>query len=239
MISNPWRKGPGPDGVWIDPVDARRLDRVASRLGSEDPRCPNYKTSSGRPLVPGAWSGDPWTAPVVLLLLNPAVSPHSEGLYSDPKALRCVEAMARGDWDPAYPNAWLNPLVRPHEPWCSRVVCGGLHRLALSRGFSEEASWSLLSRRIAIIELSPWTSHRWSHHCVVSTTPTSVALATAAMADPNRIVLLGRGESDWTMAGLLDADTLPLSKGVRSNQCRITSSNFPEVWDDILRRIFS
>lgn len=236
-IVNPWRDGPGPDGMWIAPADRERIDRVNTRLPDGDGRRLNYLTSTGRPLVPGAWSGDPWKAPIVLLLLNPAVSPHSPKLYSNPTALAQVEKMARGDWNLDYPNAWLHPVVRPIEPWCSKVVCAGLHRHLTSQGMSDEAAWSRLSQRIAIIELSAWTSYKWSHHAIVGTTPVSISLAQAAMNDPGRIVLLGRGEADWKTAGLVDVDTLPVSLGVRSNQSRITVSNFPKVWNRILEEV--
>ena len=234
MIENPWKDGPGPDGMWIDPQDRSRIDRVNLRLPEGDPRRVNYLTSSGKPLVPGAWSGDPWVAPIVLLLLNPAVSPFTGGLYEDLPSLRHVEDMVLAKKDRTYPNAWLHPAVRAHEPWCSRVVCGALHRYLLQEGHDPEEAWKLLARKIAILELSPWTSHKWSHHAIVATTKVSVGLAQDAMDDPNRIVLLGRGESDWKSAGLVDVDLLPLSKGVRSNQSRITPANFPTVWQKII-----
>jgi hypothetical protein len=172
-----------------------------------------------------------------LLLLNPAVSPHSHKLYADAAARAEVERMARCDWNVHYPNAWLHPAVRQLEPWCSKVVCAALHRHLVANGMKEEAAWSRLSQKIALIELSPWTSYKWSHHAVVETTPLSVGLARAAMDDPHRIVLLGRGEADWRTAGLVDVDTLPVSRGVRSNQSRITASNFPSVWDKIVEEV--
>lgn len=234
---NPWKDGPAADGSWINPRDKARIDRVNSRLPPDDGRRLNYVTSSGRHLVPGAWSGDPWSSPVVLLLLNPAVSPYSDNLYNDPEALRHVEDMAKVLPGREYPNAWLHPLVRRHEPWCSRVVCGALHRHLTEAGHEPESAWRLLSQKIAILELSPWTSHKWSHHAVMETTPLSVQLAAKAMIDPDRLVLLGRGEADWKSAGLVDVDLLPLSRGVRSNQSRITAGNFPKVWTRILQLI--
>lgn len=238
MIDNPWKAGPGPNGLWISAADRVRVDRVNSRLPPDDPRRLNYLTVSGKSLVPGAWSGDPWSAPIVLLLLNPAVSPFSENLYDDLKALRHVEEMAIGTSNREYPNAWLHPLVRRHEPWCSKVVCGALHRyLVDEQGHESEAAWRLLSRKIAILELSAWTSHKWSHHAFVETSKVSIDLAKAAMDDPRRIVLLGRGEADWKSAGLVDVDLLPLSRGVRSNQSRITQKNFPTVWEKIIAEV--
>ena len=237
MIDNPWKDGPASDGLWIDPADRVRLERVNSRLPPDDPRRVNYRTTTGKPLVPGMWSGDPWEAPIVLLLLNPAVSPFTHGLYDDSAGLRLVEDMAMVKKDRAYPNAWLHPAVRLHEPWCSRVVCGALHRHLLQDGHDAEEAWRLLARKIAILELSPWTSHKWSHHAVVETTKVSVALARKAMEDPGRIVLLGRGEADWKSAGLVDVDLLPLSRGVRSNQSRITQANFPTVWQNIINEL--
>jgi len=237
-MENPWKDGPGQDGLWINPRDRARIDRSNLRLPEDDGRRLNYRTQTGTPLVPGAWSGNPWSSPIVLLLLNPAVSPYSPRLYADPIALEQVKKMARGDWNDAYPNAWLHPAVRPHEPWCSKVVCGALHRQLVEEGTPDEDAWGLLSRKIAIIELSPWTSHKWSHHAIMETTRLSVDLAQKAM-DDGRIVLLGRGESDWRTAGLVDVDSLPLSRGVRSNQSRITRGNFPSIWDRIVEEVHS
>lgn len=236
-LKNPWEGGPGPDGLWISSVDRRRVDRYNARLSTDDPTVVRYMTQGGRPLVPGAWSGNPWTAPIVLLLLNPAVSEYTDGMYSDPACLTRVADVAMGRWDPDYPNAWLHPEVRRHEPWCSRVVCGNLHRILLDRGVGSEEAWSLLSQKISVLELSPWVSHRWSVGAVVETTQLSVALAQNAMLDPKRTVLLGRGESIWRSVGLLDVDLLPMSTGVRGNQCRITQSNFSTAWGDILSHL--
>jgi hypothetical protein len=238
VIENPWKDGPGRDGLWISSSDRARIDRVNVRLPSDDGRRLNYLTSSGKPLVPGAWSGDPWSAPIVLLLLNPAVSPFSEKLYADINALRHVEAMTLNSPGRDYPNAWLHPSVRQHEPWCSKVVCGALHRyMTEERGLEVEEAWRLLARKIAILELSAWTSHKWSHHAFVETSRVSVELAKQAMEDSSRIVLLGRGEADWKSAGLVDVDLLPLSRGVRSNQSRITPKNFPTVWEKITNEL--
>lgn len=233
---NPWRDGPLGGDLWISDADRARIDRFNARLAPDDPTAVRYRTQQGRPLVPGAWSGDPWSAPILLLLLNPAVSDGTDPLYSDPAASR-VAAVARGDWDLEYPNAWLHPDVRRHEPWTSRVVCGALHRLLVADGMQAEAAWGRLSRKVAMLELSPWVSHKWSPGAVVGTTPLSVALAARAAADPGRIVLLGRGESTWKMCGLFDADTLPLSRGVRSNQSRITQPNFPMMWQGIVDEV--
>lgn len=233
-IDNPWKDGPLDGRLWIDPEDRRRIDRYNSRLSVDDPTIVRYVTQGDRPYVPGAWSGNVWESSVVLLLLNPAVSDTTDGLYADPQCLKRVESVAMGRWDAEYPNAWLHPDVRRHEPWCSRVVCGGLHRFLVDRGVEPEVAWRTLSRRISLLELSPWVSHRWSVGAVVETTRLSVALASEAMRDPDRIVLLGRGGPNWKMAGLVDVDLLPVSLGVRSNQSRITASNFPETWRQIV-----
>lgn len=230
MKINPWSSGPGVGGLWICEEDQHRIDRANGRMPPDDARRVYYRSIEGHPLVPGAWSGNPWEAPIVLLLLNPAYSKGFQSTYTDPTALKLMSDVASGNWSKDYPNAWLHPLMRKYEPWCASVPCGALHRQLVGEGMDPEEAWSLLSRKIAILELSAWVSSKWSTSAIVGTTSLSVHLANEAISDPNRLVLLGRGEGDWKTAGVYDADLLPLSRGVRSNQSRITQGNFPTAW---------
>jgi len=234
---SPWSTGLDPaTGVWISPADAARVERWNSRLPLGDPRRVILVTSGGHPVMPGQWSGDPSSAPVVLLLLNPSYGPRTEDIYEGgpPEALYHLCLNAMGHWDATYPNPWLHPVLRSREPWCSSVVFGALHRQLQDDGWEAEAAWQRISQRVAVLELSPWPSHKWGDGAWVSTCQVSVDLARRAMSDPGRLALLGRGESEWKSAGLLDADVLPKSRGVRSHQCRLTRGNFPEAWDRLL-----
>ena len=188
----------------------------------------------GAPLFPGQWSGNPWQADVLLLLLNPAFSLKLDDMYADADFCRYMEAQARGQWDAEYPNPWLRPYMREADPWCARVALADIHKVMLSLGGETEDCWKKISKKVAILELSPWSSFRWSPGAYVSTTQVSVKLALEASMDPSRQVVLGRGLDDWKAAGLLDADLLPRSLGIRQHQSRISKSNFPTVWNRIL-----
>lgn len=234
MINNPFAGGPAPNGTWLSPLDVARADRWNARIGPDDPRRLSCTTLTGRPLVPTQWSGNPWTASIVLLLLNPAPSPHLDEVYRDPATLNRLEASALCRWDEDYPNALLHPSVRCRDPWTANVVFGDLHRYLNSIGMESEPAWRRVAQRCSVLELSPLMSYKWSTSAVVSSTATSIALAAAAQSDPDRLVLLARGESDWRCAGFLDVDVVPKSLGVRSHQCRLSRNNFPTAWDRVV-----
>lgn len=229
----PWVKCNGNDKPWISETDKARIDRFNSRLPAGDGRRIWYSTLGGKHVVPSQWTGNPWSAPILLLLLNPGFSDSLDITYANKEFLHRLQNSARGDWDDDYVNPMLHPLGRQLEPWYSRIPFATLHKHLVSRGEESESAWKRLSRKCAILELSPWPSSRWSNGAICSTTSLSIALAQQAMIS-SKIVLLGRGEDDWKTAGLLDVDTLPKSKGVRVNQSRITRANFPDAWDQIL-----
>lgn len=238
MSFTPWSHGPRSDGLWICQEDKDRIDRYNSKLRPEDEEYRmHYTIESGQPMIPGMWCGNPYEARLILLMLNPAVSEENERAYAIPELKERLENSARGQWDPEYPNAWLHPLGRKAGPWCATVVFGALHKHLVSNNYKPEEAWSRIANRCAVLELSPWASHKWSPNAIISSSSLSISLAKAAMADKKRLVLLARGEDQWHMAGLIDADTLPKSKGVRSNQSRITPANFPDVWPDIIAKI--
>lgn len=242
MFVSPWARGYDPvTRQWIGPTDLARAERWNARLPQGDGRRIILTTTAGNPVMPGQWSGDPSTARVLLLLLNPSYGPKTEAIYDSgpPEVLYQLCLNAMGHWDAAYPNPWLHPSLRGREPWCSFVVFGALHRTLTDDGMDSEDAWQRLSQRCAVLELGPWPSLKWSSGAFAASTALSVQLASAAVADPDRIVLLGRGEDDWRSAGLLDVDVLPKSRGVRSNQSRITRGNFPDVWDAIVDAVQS
>jgi len=235
MTTTPWSGGPRPDGLWISPDDQSRADRFNGRLPPDDGRRIHYTTASGKPLFPAQWCGDPWTAPIILLLLNPALSIHSGDVQEDEEMRRRLTHQATGQWDPEYPLVWLSPRGRQVDDWCASIPFRDLQRHLVNGGMDPEDAWRRVAQRCALLELGPWASAKWSSGAICSTTPLSVQLASAAMADPNRIVLLGRGEDDWRTAGLIDVDLLPKSLGVRVNQSRINERNFPGAWQRIVQ----
>jgi hypothetical protein len=234
MSLTPWTNFEPEDGLWIPKEDRRRVDRANAELAPDDPRKLHYRTVEGRALYPGQWSGNPWRAEVVLLLLNPAFSLDLDRAYTNESFSRYIEPQVRGQWDAEYPNPWVRPEVRDLDPWSMRVAFADIHKKLVSLGGDAENSWKTISKKIAILELSPWASFRWSPSAYTSTTRVSIQLAFEASRDPGRQVLLGRGLDDWRAAGLLDADLLPRSRGIRQHQSRISESNFPTAWSRIL-----
>lgn len=239
MSLTPWTNFELTDGLWISKEDKIRVDRANARLSIEDPRRIRYRTVDGVPLFPGQWSGNPWNAEVLLLLLNPAFSVKLDQAYSNQDFSKRIEAQVRGQWDVDYPNPWVRPELRHLDTWCCKVAFADIHKTLVGLGGDPEDCWKRISKKIAILELSPWASFKWSPSAFVSTTGTSIRLAQEALLDPSRQVLLGRGEDDWRAAGLLDADTLPKSLGIRQHQSRISKSNFPSVWNRILELVTS
>ena len=235
MTTTPWTRGMSPNGLWISLEDQVRIDRTNARLPKDDGRRLHYRTLGGRPLFPGQWSGNPWSAPILMLLLNPAFSEDLDAAYTDPELTHRVTNHVTGQWDDDYPNPWLHPKLRAADPWCATVAFAALHRHLTSKGEEPEAAWRRISRKCAILELGAWASYKWSSDAFCSTSKLSIQLAGDAMSDPGRIVLLGRGESDWKSAGLLDVDTLPKSRGVRVNQSRLSQANYPGAWSRILQ----
>lgn len=230
--TNPWANGPiGSNGLWISDADRARIDRFNAKLSEDDTRRVRYLTQGGRPAFPTQWCGNPWQAPILLLLLNPAWEGEPDAVYADPRLHTRVENMVRGDWDEEYPNAWLSPEGIKVTPWYANVPFGALYN-HLVKDYSLDSidALMLLSQRCAVVELSPWSSYNWSSGAYVSSCAVAVQLVQNAMNDPNRIVLLARGEDNWKAAGLLDADLLPKSRGIRAHQCRITEKNFPTAW---------
>lgn len=236
MDLSPWSNGPSSNGLWISDDDRQRVDRFNARLAEGDARRVYYQTDEGIPIFPQLWSGNPHKASILILMLNPSISEDMVCLRTDNDLDGIVANASRGKWNKKYPNQWLHPHFRPLDRWCSSVVFGKIHK-QIAPDFGEEEAWQRLSQRVALLELAPWTSAVWSTGPLSSATSFAVKLAQKAMNDPNRIVLLARGESDWKTAGLLDADLLPKSRGVRVNQSRLSQANYPHVWDKIVQLI--
>ena len=234
-MSSPWWSGPGPDGSWVHPDDKARIQRHNAKLKPGDKRRVVLQTESGHHVVPGQWSGNPWEAKVVVLLMNPSTGHELDAFYSNPEVVDAIGPMMTGNWDPQYPNAWLSPKMRKIDGWNATVAWSYIHKTLVEGGMESEAAWQRVAQRCCLLELAPYPSLEWSSGVFTSTTKLSVELAQRAYDDPDRLVLLCRGENEWKAAGLLDADLLPKSKGVRMHQCRITPGNFPDVWDRILQ----
>lgn len=215
------------------------LDRVVAAPGP-----------AGQPQVPTQWAGDPWAAPVLMLLMNPSWGADIVGNFPgtlnlqhnaaasknfrDTALQSLLDDAARGDFDPDYPNQFLHPVWRQADSWHPSKVFKSLHGHLTSSGLSDELAWSRLAKRVCVLELSPWSSRKWTTGCLGPTAHLAAGLAESAMRDPERLVILGRGRGEWKQAGLWDVDQVECSRGVRGNQVRISQANFPESWSRII-----
>lgn len=258
MGKGPWAgRQHGDTSAWWLPGELDRLRRHNDRLRAESDRSREagdakraddllrYQvllgTRSGHHPIPCQWAGDPWSARVLLLLMNPSWEEESCDRTLGNQALRdTLDEAARGDFNPQYPNPFLSPDWRRIDSWHPSRVFGGLHRQMVERGgWDPELAWQRLSQRVCVLELSPWASKSWTAACWGPTTVLAGSLALEAQQDPSRVVLVGRGADEWRKAGLLDVDLLEQSGGVRMNQVRISQSNFPLSWDRITAAVLT
>lgn len=258
MGKGPWAgRQHGDTSAWWLPGELDRLRRHNDRLQAESQRAAaagdhkraedvlRYQillgTRSGHHPIPCQWAGDPWTAGVLLLLMNPSWEEEScDRTLGNPVLRDPLDAAARGDFDPLYPNPFLSPAWRSVDSWHPSRVFGSLHRHMVERlGWASEAAWQRCAQRVCVLELSPWASKSWTPGCWGPTTQVAAELALEAQRSPDRVVLVGRGGDEWRRAGLLDVDLLEQSRGVRMNQVRISQANFPRSWDRVLTSVLS
>jgi len=264
-LVNPWSgRSPNSKASWFLPGEEDRINRHNSRVKAAASSSKDIKGASnalrrlvalpgpnGDPPTPLQWSGNPWEAPILLLLMNPSwgakevgSSPQDLRLEHNDSAMKIttncnlqglLDRTARGDWDPNYPNPFLHPLWRGYDQWHPKKVFSTLHKeLTGKHGLTPEDAWKRLSQRICILEISPWASLEWTSGCIGPTARLSADLADAAHQDSNRIVLVGRGSDEWKKVGFLDIDACEKSKGIRSHQVKISENNFPLSWSRII-----
>ena len=267
-LINPWSgRVPMSSAPWFLPGEAARIGRHNSRVMSAVTSAKNMKgasnalrrlvapqSPSGSHPIPLQWAGNPWEAPVLLLLMNPSWGAvevgstpqdlrleHNEGakkIESNQILQSLLDRTARGAWDPDYPNPFLHPLWRKHDSWHPRNVFSSLHQELTNKfGLAPEDAWKRLSQRVCVLEISPWASLEWTSGCIGPTARLSADLADAARQDPERIVLVGRGADEWRKVGFLDVDLCEKSKGIRSHQVKISAKNFPNSYGGVLGRI--
>lgn len=264
-LSNPWSNRPAMcPSPWFLPGEAARIGRHNSRVQAKATSAKTLKDAhqalrrlvappgpNGAAPVPAQWAGNPWEAPILLLLMNPSwgavntgASPSNASLAHNPKSFAnaanpilqdLIDRTARGAWDQNYPNPFLHPAWRKADPWHPTRVFKSLHEyLTKVKKMQSEDAWRRLAQRICVLEISPWASLEWTSGCIGPTARLASDLAQVAMDDPNRLVLVGRAADEWRKIGLLDVDLLESSRGVRRNQVRISQNNFPNSWDRII-----
>lgn len=252
---------------WFLPGEAARIIRHNARVRAKASSATTLKDAhqalrrlvapagpNGAAPIPAQWAGNPWEAPILLLLMNPSwgadktgTSPANAGLDHTAKGRTIaanaqlqdlLDRTARGAWDPDYPNPFLHPAWRKADDWHSKWVFKSLHEyLTKVKKIQSVDAWKRLAQRICVLEISPWASLVWTSGCIGPTSRLAADLAQVAMDDPDRLVLVGRGSDEWRKVGLLDVDLLESSQGVRRNQVRISQNNFPNSWNRILSLI--
>ena len=266
-IENPWaHRAPNDQSDWFLPGELARILRHNSEMSSKAKTAPDQEHAmafldrivaapgpAGQHQIPTQWAGDPWNAPVLLLLMNPSWGAEPAGAFpgtlhlrynslatkafNDPKLHSLLDTSARGDFDPDYPNQFLHPDWRRADSWHPNKVFKGLHACLTSAGLDNESAWARLAQRVCVLELSPWSSRKWTTGCLGPTSQLAAGLAENAMCNPERLVILGRGRGEWKQAGLWDVDLIECSRGVRGNQVRISPSNFPKSWSRLVELI--
>jgi hypothetical protein len=263
-LKNPWaHRAPNDQSDWFLPGELARILRHNNEMSLKAKTAPDQEHAmafldrivaapgpAGQHQIPTQWAGDPWNAPVLLLLMNPSWGAEPAGsfpgtlhlrhnslatkAFNDPRLQSLLDMSARGEFHPDYPNQFLHPAWRRMDTWHPSKVFKKLHEHLRSSGLDGELAWSQLAQRVCVLELSPWTSRKWTTGCLGPTAHLAASLAERARLDPDRIVILGRGGSEWKQAGLWDVDMIEHSRGVRGNQVRISPSNFPKSWDRIV-----
>lgn len=225
---SPWRNQSMRYGEsWVLPADSGLLGHAVETT-----------TPHGAPYIPMQWSGNPAEASILLLMLNPGTTADIDRIYDNPEVRARIEACARGEFDPEYPNPWLHPTLREMDNWQPGRVFKNLHNHLVGEvGMSIEDAWRRLSQRVCLLELAPFPTKTWSVNAICSTLWTSVTLANQAIDNPDRLTLLARGRDQWRAAGLIRASLLHKSRGIRGNQPRINERNFPETWVRVLKLI--
>ena len=264
-LNNPWSNRPAMcPSPWFLPGEAARIGRHNSRVQAKATSAKTLKDAhqalrrlvappgpNGAAPVPTQWAGNPWEAPILLLLMNPSwgavdtgTSPADAGLdhtetgykiAADAQLQDLLDRTARGAWDPDYPNPFLHPAWRKVDTWHPKKVFANLHsHLTGAQKMGSEDAWKRLAQRVCVLEISPWASLEWTSGCIGPTSRLAADLAQVAMDSPDRLVLVGRGGDEWRKVGLLDVDLLESSRGIRSHQVRISQNNFPNSWGRII-----
>jgi hypothetical protein len=131
----------------------------------------------------------------------------------------------------------LHPAWRQADSWHPNKVFKGLHARLTSDGLDAESAWARLAQRVCVLELSPWSSRKWTIGCLGPASQLAAGLAENAMCNPERLVILGRGRGEWKQAGLWDVDLIEHTLGRQGNQVRISPSNFPKSWSRLVELV--
>jgi hypothetical protein len=178
------------------------LAAVTQKTPEETPQKPLHTA-----LFPQPFIGNPESARVILLMLNPGLGPmdyYSE--LSDNRDASYIEALQknlRGDIDD-HPFFFLNPLFRWHpgaEYWHRRL--GWLIDAFVSRGLKPDESRRLVSQNVCCIQSLPYHSSDFAGLRSLLKSLPSVKLAHDAArelaSDANRLTIVMRNVDFWNL----------------------------------------
>ena len=206
-ITNPFSyRKIGSEEPFVRPEEAKLISehnaKVARKKNSDDLTLHHLHPVTGKLLPPMCWSGNPQRAAIMLLLKNPSWDLKSLNLITQPEHFRRFEKVAHCIFEPEeYHNPYLHPDYRRHDRWHANLFRDLHQEISWGLGWDEEKTWLFLSQQVCIMELVPWRSRYWSDSAVVSNIHLDFVgpWVRKAMADPDRIVLMGRGEKQWKM----------------------------------------
>jgi hypothetical protein len=116
-------------------------------------------------LLPQPYAGDPASASVVILSLNPGLSPADYfGEFRVPEFRRALLANLRQRRESsAFPNLWLDPLFSWHSgfKYWHEKLRKVIDRLAERHSVARSEALRLVSGRVASLELYPYHSARF------------------------------------------------------------------------------
>lgn len=207
----------GSGEAFVTPEEEQRIQEhnssVERRRDADKYKLHHLHPTTGALLPPLAWSGNPFEAKVMLLLKNPSWDEKALDLVTEPEHFERFERVAHCVFGPSdYHNPHLHPDYRDRDYWHAHLFSDLRVEIKKKFRWNEEKVWLFLSQAVCVMELVPWRSKLWDDGGVVSNLHRDFIgpRVREAMADPNRMVVMGRGETQWKM--MVDAGVSRLAK---------------------------
>jgi hypothetical protein len=218
-IAEFWSKLPLDEAPYIHPCDHEQIDTIAEEKKSVTMSFEQFvrvqqvgtKATLELGLIPQPYAGDLERAELLILLLNPGLSPTDYwGEHKDKEFRSLLIRNLRQDnlLNNNYPFLWLNPDLCWHAGfnyWFSklRAVIVKISQHTAFRGSVEQAMKDV-SRRIACVELFPYHSTTFDHSRLLTLPSCQRSRQFARhMAESGVKIVITRKVAEWA----LDAPT--------------------------------
>lgn len=179
---NPWIRLPKM-APFVLPEDSLAIDSHNSRCHGKNELL--YDVVN---VLPEPFIGDALNAPIVILLLNPGLSPGDDPTWHAKSAFREALIANMNHMDSEWPFYYLNPAFSDHPGsiWWHKKV----------RMLSELASPATLARRVAAIQWFPYKSTRFKQSNRVASQDYTFDLVRKAIAR-QALIVLARSKNLW------------------------------------------